>query len=78
MTRRLSAYDASMRKPAITHAWDFFCSHCGAQYVVNYTKLPIADSGSAYCAVCKRKMSQWNSRQEPSYKLVKRPDSKMT
>jgi predicted Zn finger-like uncharacterized protein len=67
-----------MRKLTITHGGNFFCPHCGAQYVVSYTQLPIADSGSAYCAVCKRKMIQWSSSQEPFYKLVKRPDRKMT
>jgi predicted Zn finger-like uncharacterized protein len=66
-----------MRKPA-THGGDFFCPHCGAQYVVSHTQLPIADSGSVYCDVCRRQMIQWNSSLEPSYKLVKRPDPKMT
>jgi predicted Zn finger-like uncharacterized protein len=67
-----------MRTRTIIHGGDFFCRHCGAQYVVTYTDLPIADSGSVYCDVCKRKMIQWNSTLEPSYKLVKRPDSKWT
>ena len=46
-----------MSTPAITHGRDFFCRHCGAQYVVSYTQVPIADSGSAYCDVYKRKMN---------------------
>jgi hypothetical protein len=53
---------------------DFLWRHCGAQYAVSYTELPIADSGSVYREVCRRQMIQWNSCQEPSYKLVKRPD----
>ena len=28
------------------HDIDFSCPHCGARYVVSYTELPIADSGS--------------------------------
>jgi predicted Zn finger-like uncharacterized protein len=67
-----------MRTPTLTYGRDFICPHCGAQYVVRYTKLPVADSGSVYCDVCRRKMIQWNSSLEPSYKLVKRPDPKMT
>jgi hypothetical protein len=55
---------------------DFICRFCGAQYFVRYTALPIADSGSVYCDVCRRRMVQWNSCKEPSYKLVKRPDPK--
>jgi len=69
MTRK-GAYDASMR----TYDDNFICRHCGAQYLVRYTELPIADSGSFYCDVCRRQMIQWNSSQEPSYKPVKRPD----
>jgi hypothetical protein len=65
-----------MRIPKITHGGDFTCRHCGALYVVSNTQLPIADSGSAYCEVCRRQMIQWNSSQEPSYKIVKGPDPK--
>jgi hypothetical protein len=36
------------------HDIDFSCPHCGARYVVSYTELPIADSGSDYCECCKR------------------------
>ena len=67
-----------MSIPTLTHGSDFICRHCGAQYAVSYTELRIADSGSAYCDVCKRKMIQWNSTLEPSYRLVKKPDPKMT
>ena len=73
---RQGAYDASMSTPTFANSDDFICRHCGAQYVVRYTRLPIADSGSVYCDVCRRQMIQWNSSQEPSYKLVKRPDPK--
>ena len=76
MFGRHGAYDASMVTPAITHGGDFCCPHCGAQYVVSYTQLPVADSGSVYCNVCRRNMIQWNSSQEPSYNLLKRPDPK--
>jgi len=55
---------------------DYNCPHCGARYIVSYTKLPIADSGSAYCEHCRRRMIQWNSAMKPFYKLVQRPDSK--
>jgi hypothetical protein len=74
--RRQGVYDASMRTSALASGGDFICRHCGAQYLVRYTELPIADSGSVYCEVCRRQMIQWNSSQQPSYKLLKRPDSK--
>ena len=54
----------------------FICKHCGAEYLVAYIQLPISDSGSVYCDVCRRQMVQWNSSREPSFKLVKRPDRK--
>jgi len=73
---RQGAYDASMRTTTLAYGHDFICRHCGAQYLVSYTELPIADSGSVYCDVCRRRMIQWNSSQQPSYKLVKRPDPK--
>ena len=60
----------------LTHGGDFICRHCGAQYVVSYTKLLHADSGSAYCEVCRQRMIQWNSPLQQFYKLVKRPDPK--
>jgi hypothetical protein len=44
------AYDA-FHAHTDTHLWRR-CRHCGAQYVVKYTDLPVADSGSAYCADC--------------------------
>jgi hypothetical protein len=66
----------SARAHSPTSGGDFICRHCGAQYLVRYTELPIADSGSVYCDVCRRQMIQWNSSREPSYKLVKRPNLK--
>ena len=60
-------YGASMVTQAITHGGDFFCPHCGAQYVVSY---------SVYCDVCRRKLIQWDSSQEPFYSLMKPPDRK--
>jgi len=65
-----------MRPPTSTSGGDSICRHCGARYVVSYTELPIADSGSVYCDVCRRRMIQWNSSRQPSYKLVKRPEQK--
>ena len=65
-----------MRTPTRTHVDKFICRHCGAQYLVSYTGLPIADSGSVYCDVCRRRMVEWNSSQKPSYKLTERPDPK--
>ena len=65
-----------MRAPKTFYSSNFICPHCGAQYLVRYTELPIADSGSAYCTVCRRQMIQWNSSLEPSYKLLKRPELK--
>src|SRR5712672_1399406 len=47
--------DASMRRPTISSGCDVLCRHCGAQYVVSYTELPIADCGSVYCEVCRRR-----------------------
>jgi hypothetical protein len=64
--QRQGAYDASMSTPTLASGADFICRHCGAVYVVSYTELPIADSGSTYCDVCRRQMIQWNSSQEPS------------
>ena len=63
-----------MRTPALAYDDKFFCRHYGAQYFVSYTELPIGDS--VYCDVCRWQMIQWNSSQEPSYKLVKQPDPK--
>jgi predicted Zn finger-like uncharacterized protein len=65
-----------MSIPTLAYGVDFICRHCGAEYVVKYTKLPIADSGSVYCDVCRRQMIQWNSSEEPSYRLIKRPDQR--
>jgi len=65
-----------MQTPRLASGNNFSCRHCGAEYSVRYTQLPIADSGTVYCDVCRRQMIQWNSSQEPSYKLIKRPDSK--
>jgi hypothetical protein len=69
-------YPASMRTPTLAFGDHFICRHCGALYLVRYAELPIADSGSVYCEVCRRQMIQWNSSQEPSFKLMKRPDPK--
>jgi transcription elongation factor Elf1 len=63
-----------MNSQKFTPDIDFTCRHCGAQYVASYTELPIADSGSVYCEVCRRRMIQWNSALRPFYRLVKRPD----
>jgi hypothetical protein len=41
----------------------------GPEYVVRYTKLPIADSGSVYCDVCRRQMIQWNALADPARPL---------
>jgi len=67
---RRGAYDASMRTPTLAYGDNFICRHCGAEYRASYTELPIADSGSVYCDVCRLQMIQWNSSQEPSYKLA--------
>jgi predicted Zn finger-like uncharacterized protein len=42
-----------MRTPTLTSGDDFICPRCGAQYFVSYARLPIADSGSVYCDVCR-------------------------
>jgi hypothetical protein len=55
--QRQGAYDASMSTPTLASGADFICRHCGAVYVVSYTELPIADSGSTYCDVCRRQMA---------------------
>ena len=72
--RRQGAYTIIMSGPRLDHDVDFSCPHCGAQYVVSYTKLPIANSDSVYCEVCRQRMAQWNSALRPFYRLVKRPD----
>jgi len=51
----------------------FDCSYCGAVYAVRYAQLPVRDSESAYCKNCHRKMSHWNSTEQPSYTLIERP-----
>jgi predicted Zn finger-like uncharacterized protein len=73
---RSGAYDATMNSQNFTHEVDFICPHCEAQYIVNYTELPVADSDSVYCEVCKRRMVQWNSALQPRYRLVNPPDRK--
>jgi hypothetical protein len=45
---RQGAYDASMSTPTLAYGADFICRHCGAEYVVSYTKLPIADRGGEF------------------------------
>jgi hypothetical protein len=70
------AHSVVMPTPTTTHGGDFTCRHCGALYVVRYIELPIADSGSVYCQVCRRQMILWNSILQPSYRLVKQPDPK--
>jgi hypothetical protein len=75
LSRRRIVYCARMSSQFGKHI-DFRCRHCGARYVVSYTKLPIADSGSDYCECCKRKMIQWNSVLQPRYRLVERPERK--
>jgi hypothetical protein len=71
--RHQGAYSTMMRSQ-FGHDADFYCPHCGALFVVSYTKLPIADSGSEYCECCKRRMIQWNSALQPRYRLVQRSD----
>ena len=70
--RHQGPYDLTMRSQEITRGADFFCRQCGARYVVSYTALPMADSGSVYCDVCRRRMIQWNSALRPFYRLVAR------
>ena len=72
LARHQGPYDLMMRSQEITRGADFFCRQCGARYVVSYTALPIADSGSVYCDVCRRRMIQWNSALRPFYRLVAR------
>ena len=72
--RSQGAYNATMRSSHSVDDVAFSCPHCGARYLVSYTELPIADSGSDYCECCKRRMVQWNSALRPHYKLVERPD----
>jgi hypothetical protein len=50
-----------MPTSTLAYDGDFICRHCGAQYLVRYTELPIADSGSVDCEDCRRQMIQWNS-----------------
>ena len=72
MIEPVSARHQTMLIQEITRGADFFCPQCGARYVVSYTALPIADSGSVYCDVCRRRMIQWNSALRPLYRLVAR------
>jgi formate dehydrogenase maturation protein FdhE len=72
--RHQGAYTAMMSSQ-FGHDVEFYCPHCGARYVVSYTELPIADSGSEYCECCKRRMIQWNSALQPRYRLVKPSNS---
>jgi transcription elongation factor Elf1 len=50
----------------------FQCPYCEARYAVIYTSTPTRDSGSAYCKVCRRRMSEWNAYTQPSYSLLDR------
>jgi hypothetical protein len=75
LSRPRITYSARMSSQ-FGHHIVFRCQHCGARYVVNYIKLPIADSGSEYCECCKRRMFQWNSALKPRYRLVERPERK--
>ena len=72
LARHQGPYDSTMRSQETTRGAYFFCRQCGARYVVSYTALPIADSGSVYCDVCRRRMIQWNSALQPFYRLVAR------
>ncbi len=72
MIEPVSARHQTMLIQEVTRGADFFCPQCGARYVVSYTALPIADSGSVYCDVCRRRMIQWNSALRPLYRLVAR------
>ena len=51
----------AMRNSMLAYVGSFICRHCGAEYLVRYTELSIADSGSVYCDVCRRQIIQWNS-----------------
>jgi predicted Zn finger-like uncharacterized protein len=72
MIEPVSARHQTMLIQEVTRGADFFCPQCGARYVVSYTALPIADSGSVYCDVCRRRMIQWISALRPLYRLVAR------
>src|SRR6266542_5818257 len=66
-------------RPGMHRTWEFShcdgfdCPYCGAVYAVRYTQLPVRDSESAYCENCHRRMSHWNSTEQPSYTLIERP-----
>src|SRR5665647_2961668 len=38
-----------MRTPTLAYGDNFICRHCGAQYLVSYTELPIADICAGSC-----------------------------
>jgi transcription elongation factor Elf1 len=71
------AHNALMPKTHdISPKGTFYCPYCGSLYAVHYTHSAFRDTGSAYCNVCSRKMSTWNSTDQPSYTLTKRVDPK--
>jgi uncharacterized protein (DUF983 family) len=51
------------------------CPHCGAEYDVTYSRLMWREKDSANCRVCGKEMASWDSSREPSFRLVKPPDS---
>jgi uncharacterized protein (DUF983 family) len=59
----------------IPEGHSFFCPSCGALYAVTYSRPLRSDrDSSAKCVVCGQVMSEWNSTNVPTFKLVHRPE----
>jgi hypothetical protein len=52
----------------------FFCTHCGALYVVTYSRGSSSQSDAAKCVVCGQIMAKWDTANVPTYKLIHRPE----
>jgi hypothetical protein len=62
-------FEALCRVGALDDFDYFICRHCGARYLVRYTELPIADSGSVYCDVCRRQITLLLHRPDPALRI---------
>lgn len=73
---RRRRYSAGLMTTELSFAATFQCPHCEALYEVRYTYVPTRDSESAYCVVCRQRMSRWNSTAQPTYTLIERSPQK--
>jgi hypothetical protein len=53
----------------------FHCPHCGALYEKTDTKPAAPDEAGVACVVCRNTMHKSAGSPNPSFKLIKRPES---